>query len=308
MSVESERVVDISEGPVRLWIENRQLMLEGPDDRRWSAPAEEVAVVVLGTEWVRLSAPVLTTLAAHGGVVVLCDHRSMPIAMSVPLYGHTLHPQRLRLQIEASEPRRKRAWQAIVRAKVRAQAAVLRRRGHEDAGLEGRVERVRSGDPDNVEAEAARRYWPTLLGATFRRDPMSDAPPNSFLNYGYAVLRAMSARAVVAAGFAPALGLHHRHRENLFALADDLMEPFRPIVDERVAELWDELGPGARMNREVKRKLLQPMIGRYSYDGQWRKLSDVLHRMAAGLVDVFQGQADDWPLPATWEGVCVDES
>ncbi len=307
MSVESERIVDISDGPVRLWIENQQLMLEGPEDRRWSAPANEVAVVILGTEWVRISAPVLTTLAAHGGVVILCDGRAMPIAMTVPLHGHTLFPQRLRMQIEATEPRRKRAWQAIVQAKIRAQAAVLQRRRKDDAGLGALVDRVRSGDPDNIEAEAARRYWPALLGSTFRRDPMSDDPPNSFLNYGYAVLRAMAARAVVAAGFTAALGLHHHHRENVFALADDLMEPFRPIVDERVAGLWDELGLTARMSREVKRKLLEPMIGRYSYGGEWRKLSDILHRMAAGLVDVFQGQLQDWPLPATWEGIRVDE-
>ncbi|MGA4577485.1 type II CRISPR-associated endonuclease Cas1 [Limisphaera sp. VF-2] len=301
--------MDVSEGPARLRLENRLLVLEGPENRCWSAPVEEIAVVVLSTEWVRLSAPVLTALAAHGGVLIACDRRGLPVATTLPLRGHTLFPQRLRLQIAAGRPCQKRAWKALVRAKIRAQAGVLRRLHGEDGGLETLVEKVRSGDPENVEAEAARRYWPRVFALPeFRRDPDSAEAPNNLLNYGYAVLRGMVARALVAAGLTPALGLHHRHRENAFALADDLMEPFRPIVDEQVARILRGTGREVGLDQEIKRRLLEPMVGRYFYEGAWRKLATILHCLAARLVDVFEGRANkDWPLPTSWDGVWRSE-
>lgn len=288
----TNRVIEISEGPVRLRVENLQLVIEKRDSESpRSVPIEDLAVVVLATMYASYTHAVFSELASHGVSVIFCDSKSLPIALCAPLAANALHSQVLRTQVAAlaARPMMKRIWKDIVVAKIRAQSETLRRLDGEDGGLGLLVRRVRSGDPSNVEAQAARLYWPRLFkDETFRRTPQESIPPNHLLNYGYAVLRGIVARAIVGAGLHPALGIQHHHRENAFALADDLMEAFRPLVDETVARMARTEGPDLLLNRERKAKLLAPLLLRYRYREEARTLFDILSLMATRLVRIFE--------------------
>lgn len=166
-------------------------------------------------------------------------------------------------------------------------------------GLRAMAERVRSGDPENLEAQAARKYWPMLFGPEFHRDREA-AGVNPMLNYGYAILRAMTARAVCAAGLHPTLGLHHHNKYNAFCLADDLMEPFRPLVDRTVAEFLAFYGPDPTMDRTAKQGLLEGLMGRVRVEGEWRTVFDALTRMAVSLAAVYAGERKELVLPQEW--------
>ena len=201
------------------------------------------------------------------------------------------------MQVEASRPTRKRLWQQVVRAKIRAQGELVIALHGDDPGLMPLVRLVRSGDPSNVEARASRLYWRRLfMQEGFRRDrDAGDA--NRFLNYGYAVLRGIVARAVCSAGLHPSFGLHHSSRYNAFTLADDLMEPFRPLVDRTVVDLVGELGTDASMDKDSKAFLLEGLQVRLDMGGELRSLFDVLARVASSLNDVFAGERRELDLP-----------
>ncbi len=201
-------------------------------------PLDDVAVLLCNATAYGLTYTndLLVELANRGIPAVLCGSNYLPVAWLWPVEGHYVQALRMRCQLEASQPLRKRLWQAIVRAKIEQQRNVLELCQASGEGLAALAPRVRSGDPDNIEAQAARRYWPLLFGSGFRRD-RSAGGANAFLNYGYTVLRAAVARAVAAAGLHPSVGIHHSNRSNPFCLVDDLMEPFRPVVDFTVVRL-----------------------------------------------------------------------
>ena len=212
----------------------------------------------------------------------------MPVTMMLPLTGYHAPARRLGAQANASIPTKKRLWQQLVRAKVRAQADTLKDLCGDDYGLTGLSGQARSGDPDNVEAQAARVYWLALFDDPgFTRD-FNAGDQNRFLNYGYAVLRAAVARAICASGLHPGLGLHHHHRNNPYCLADDLIEPFRPIIDRAVVELVDEGLAGAELDKHIKPRLIQPVMDRYPLEGENRTLFDILSRLAASLAAAFE--------------------
>ena len=293
----TERIIDLAEQPARLSIRNSCLVISRADEPETTIPVGEVAVLSLANPQLLLSQPVLAELASAGATVLVCDRKHMPAAMLLPLVGHFTQGERFARQAAASLPTRKRLWQTIVRAKVRAQARLLADlRGH-DAGLSELLAKVRSGDPDNVEADAARRYWPALfLDRRFRRDRFAGRQ-NHLLNYGYAVLRAIVARSVCAAGLHPSLGLHHHNRYDAFCLVDDLIEPFRPLVDRTTAEYCDAHGPLAPLDREAKAALIGCLLGRFPVGKQTRSLFDIAHRTAASLADVFAGERKTLLLP-----------
>ena len=204
-------------------------------------PLDQIAAVIVhahGTTW---STSLLTELADRGAPVVLCGANHMPRSVLLPLEGHHAQGARLRAQWQAKAPLMKRAWKQVVVAKVRMQAQVLAATGQPNARLNQLARQVTSGDRTNIEAQAARYYWPLVMGEEFRRDTKG-AGPNALLNYGYTVLRSATARSVVAAGLHPTIGLHHSNRGNAFALADDLMEPFRPLVDCAVRNITRQSG------------------------------------------------------------------
>lgn len=284
------RIVDISDSPARLALRQGLVVIDRPQQPPVTFPVRELGVVLLAHPQISVTQPLLAALASSGAVLIACDERRLPTGMFLSLVVHSLQAQRMAAQAAATLPTRKRLWQQIVRAKIRAQALVLEELRGDDAGLPGLVPQVRSGDPHNVEAQAARRYWCRLLpGIDFRRD--YEAPDaNQLLNYGYAVLRAIVARAIVAAGLHPSLGLHHHHRANPFCLADDLMEPLRPVVDRVVARYVDQQGRTADLSPEAKRDILAALSGRFPADGQLRTLFDLAASAAQGLVDAFCGQ------------------
>jgi CRISPR-associated protein Cas1 len=241
---------------------------------------------------------VLAGVCAHGGTVVICDDKRLPVGLLLPLVGHSTQTERFAAQAAVGEPVRKQAWKQIVQCKIRAQAAVLRDANGSDEGLSLLADLVKSGDTANHEAQAARRYWPALYGADFRRVPGQRDPVNSMLNYGYAILRGLTARALAASGLHPCIGVHHHNRYDAFCLADDLMEPFRPTVDRAAAAILDAAAAEPGINRETKRILLSALMeSRYRIDEESRSLFDTLGRVSASLAAVFEGKRKRLMLP-----------
>lgn len=199
-------------------------------------PLDDIGVLLCHAHGLTYSNNLFVELSQRGAAVVLCGPNHMPLAWVWPLDGHHVQALRMRHQLEAEEPLKKRLWQGLVRAKIAQQGAVLKRLGKEDGAFDLLARKVRSGDPENMEAQAARRYWPLLMGDDFRRDRQSGGA-NAMLNYGYTVLRAGVARAVTSTGLHPSIGLHHSNRGNPMCLVDDLMEPFRPLIDYLVVRL-----------------------------------------------------------------------
>lgn len=298
----TERIIDLAEEPVRLSVRNSCLVIAREDEPETTVPLGEVAVLVLTNRSVLLTQSVLAGLAGAGGMVVVCDEKRMPTAMLLPLAAHFTQGERFARQAEAKLPIRKRLWQSLVKAKIRAQARLLMELRGYDVGIGELVAKVRSGDPANVEAEASRRYWPVLFAdAGFRRNRYGE-DQNRLLNYGYAVLRAIIARGVCTAGLHPSLGLHHHNRYDAFRLVDDLMEPFRPIVDGAVVRYCEQHGPSAPLDKQAKAELIGALLGRFEVclehgQREARTLFDIANQMAASLADVFAGERRTLVLP-----------
>ena len=200
-------------------------------------PIEDIGIVVLDCKQITTTQGLLEALLENNSAVITCDNRSMPVGLMLPLCGNSVQSERFRDQIDASLPLKKQLWQQTIKAKIRNQAAILTHWTSKETGCMRRWENdVKSGDPDNLEGRAAAYYWKTLFSdfdelKDFTRD-RDGIYPNNLLNYGYAVLRAVVARALVSSGMLPTLGIHHHNRYNAYCLADDIMEPYRPYVDE----------------------------------------------------------------------------
>lgn len=244
--------------PFRLSLKNAQLVIaskEMPEETR-TIPIEDVGMVIIENQMVSVTIPLLNELVDAGVAVVLCDRKGMPHAMLQNMDGNNLQGEFLRNQIEVGEVLRKQLWKQIVEAKIRNQAALLEKLHGKGAQLKPLYMNVKSGDCDNREGIAARLYWGALFGNDFTRD-REEAGINALLNYGYAVLRAATARALVSAGLTPSLGIFHHNRSNAFPLADDLMEPYRPFVDEIVYHLCEE--GRLELTKDAKVELLGPV-------------------------------------------------
>jgi len=297
----TDRIVEVGETVARLHVHNSQLVIGRKGLPEVTSPIEELGVLVLAHPRIELTLAVISRLAAEGGSVVVCDEKYLPIAVMLPFQTHTTQTERLARQIALSEPTRKRIWQQLVRAKVLAQSSLLSELHGDDGGIAALAERVRSGDPDNIEAQAARRYWPRIFqNAAFRRN--RELPDqNRHLNYGYTVLRAIVARAVCAAGLHPSLGVRHHNRYDPFGLAADLMEPFRPLVDRAVAAHIRTADPVAPLTPQVKASILQPLMARYTISGESRTLFDICARTACSVAAAMAGEVkriDIEALPA----------
>lgn len=291
----TDRIIEIAETPARLHIDLGRLAIEVVGHPPVFVPMREVAAIVVSNPAVTLSQSVLAELAQHGGVFVAMSAQFLPVAMMLPLECHTTQTTRMGKQLEASEPTKKRMWQVIVRAKIRAQWTLLELLGKSEQGLEDLLKRVQSGDPENVEAQAASRYWKALFGNAFRRD--RDAfDQNRLLNYGYAVLRAATARAICGVGLHPSLGVQHHNQYNAFCLADDLMEPYRPLVDRAVSTIIGRDGPQVEMDKSIRSELIGALLGRHAVRGESRTLFDLLSRSASSCARVLTGEERDLDL------------
>ncbi|MGN6582558.1 MAG: type II CRISPR-associated endonuclease Cas1 [Rhizobiaceae bacterium] len=245
-----DRIVDIATDGRHLSACRGFLIVSEKREEVGRVPLDDVAAVIIHAHGITWTTNLVAALAERGALLVLCGANHAPVAVCMPLDGHHGQNARIRAQWEAGKPLAKQLWREIVVAKIRWQAAALEARGIEAGAFDMLARRVRSGDPDNIEAQAARRYWPLLMGQEFRRDRAAEGV-NALLNYGYTVLRSLVARSVVAAGLHPSIGIHHANRGNAFALADDLIEPFRPLVDSLTAQLVSR--EQTEVSPEVKR-------------------------------------------------------
>jgi CRISPR-associated protein Cas1 len=247
-------------------------------------PLDDIVAVMATSPATTVSCSLLAELASRGVAFVLCGRNYAPAGMLWPVAGHHAQQRRMEAQLDATRPLGKRLWAQLVTAKVRRQGWALAQ-ANRPAGALVRLSRlVKSGDPDNIEAQAARRYWPLLMGDAFRRDTDGDGV-NALLNYGYAVLRAATARAIVAAGLHPGLGVFHRHPNNAMPLADDLMEPFRPVMDVAVLDL---LRAGSTdVTPEAKRRLAAVLRADETTSAGTTPLASCLNRLAASLAESF---------------------
>lgn len=287
----ADRVLDFAEGAAYLHVKDEQLVVERDGRPVASVPLGDIAIIIMAHPRVTCTQAVFAGLMDRGAALITCDRGHLPTGMLLPTVAHFTQAERFAAQAQASLPRKKRAWQQIVREKIRAQAALLEDLHADGAALRELAKRVRSGDPENVEAQAARRYWALLFDdPQFRRRRDGDGP-NRLLNYGYAVLRAVVARAICAAGLHPSLGLHHHNRYDPYCLADDLMEPYRPVVDAAVVEHVRCFGKDAPLDRRGKQALLEPLTGRFLAEKEARTLFDLAARTASSLAQLYQGDA-----------------
>ena len=292
-----DRIVDFSAEPAYLSSRLGLLVIEQKDKPEVTMPFEDIAVLIASHPQVRYSNAVLAQLSLKGGAFIVCDGKYLPVGMLLPLVGHSTQGERFIRQANASEPTCKQLWKQVVQAKVKNQGKLLKELYGNDEGLIALASRVRSGDVENLEGQASRRYWPKIFGdKQFSRDREAE-DQNKFLNYGYTVLRAIVARAICGAGLHPSLGIHHHNRYDSFCLADDLMEPFRPIVDKAVVQLVKEKGTEAELGKEIKAILIGALTARFDLEGESRTLFDILARTASSLAQVFEGKAGELILP-----------
>lgn len=243
------------ENPARLSLKLAQMVVELQDVTR-TLPIEDIGVVILDHKQITITHALIDALLANNVAIVTSNDKHLPVGLMLPLDGNTLQSERFRTQIDASEPLKKQMWQQTVVAKILGQAHVLGTQHIEHTNMLKWSKDVRSGDTDNMEARAAAYYWRNMFEKdAFIRDPQG-LPPNNFLNYGYSVVRAMMARALVGAGLLPTLGIHHHSRYDAYCLADDIMEPYRPFVDMKVLEMWEKGEVTSDISSEQKRQLL----------------------------------------------------
>lgn len=257
-------------------------------------PIEDVGNVIIDNQRVKISIPALNELADHNVGVIICDNKGMPKSMLNPLESNTLQGQRYKIQLEATQPSKKIIWQQLVESKIRNQSELLNRLGKDGSLLKPYYNNVKSGDSDNREGIAARIYWSKLFNGEFTRS-RDGFPPNNLLNYGYAILRAATARAIVSAGLLPALGIHHHNRSNAFPLADDFMEPFRPFVDRTVYELY--INGVSHLDKGAKSALISLLYCDISIDDKLHPLSVALEMLCTSAIKIMSGEGKKLKAP-----------
>ena len=288
------RIVEVATDGVHLSTERGFLLLSRKGDELGRVPLDDIASVVVHGHGATFSANLCERLAARKAPLVLCGGNHAPTSLVWPLDGHFEQGRRMDAQIAATRPLHKRLWRDIVKAKITAQAEVLDIIGQPLPALREMVKRVKSGDGDNLEAQAARRYWPRLMGEDFRRD-RSEAGVNALLNYGYTILRSGTARAIVSAGLHPSLSIHHESRGGALRLSDDLMEPFRPYVDLTVHRLARD--GAVDVEPEAKQALAMVMTLDLEGPSGLSPLQSCLNRLATSLAQVFLGERSSLDLP-----------
>lgn len=258
--------------PAYLSVKNKQLVIKDPSvensqtipgrvKQKWeqTRPIEDIGFLIIDNKQVTITSSVLSELIDNNSVIITCNEKSMPTGMFLPFEGNTVQNERFSLQINSSLPLKKQLWQQTVQQKILNQCSILEKHTTEETNcMRIWASEVKSGDVDNMEARAAAFYWKTLMKSRipdFVRGRDGDSP-NDLLNYGYAILRAVMARALVSSGLLPTIGIHHHNRYNAFCLADDVMEPYRPYVDELVIGIIEKFGHSIGLTKEVKSILL----------------------------------------------------
>jgi CRISP-associated protein Cas1 len=256
-----------------------------------TAPIEDIGLLILDHQQITITQACIAKLLANNVALITCDVTHHPTGLMLNLDGHTLQSQKFQAQMEASVPLKKQLWQQTVIAKIENQAALLRKQQKEYKLLLNYAKDVKSGDSENQEAKAAAYYWKNVFPefVHFRRDRYG-LPPNNFLNYGYAILRATVARCLVGSGLLPTLGIFHRNQYNAYCLADDIMEPYRPFVDGLVCTMIDARKQAFEITPAYKKKLLTIPALDVVCDGQQSPLLNAVQRTTASLAKCFEGK------------------
>jgi CRISPR-associated protein Cas1 len=254
-----------------------------------TAPVEDIGFIVLDHPQISFTMKLVEELNAFNVATVFCDSKHLPSSMLLPLDVNHIQNEIFRAQANASEPLRKNLWKQTIEAKIKNQSRLLARLGKNNIPLKAVAKTVKSGDSDNREGFAARLYWMELMGRNFIRDRYGD-PPNPFLNYGYILLRSAVARALAGSGLLATLGIHHRNRYNAFCLADDVMEPYRPYVDEIVFAMNEKWPEAFVLEKEHKAELFQLMTADVKIGENKRPLMVALSQTTASLAKCFNGE------------------
>ncbi len=287
--------------PVYLSLKNGQLIVEFPKDAdkaKQQIPIEDIGLVVLDNQQITFTQAIANALTDQQAAMLWCNEKHMPNAMLVNITGNSTFTEHLRIQLDASEPLKKQLWKQTIQQKILNQAQVLDLMGHDGTPLRKMSEKVGSGDPENIEGRAAARYWDLLLRKYQVTRGQDEPMPNPFFNYAYAILRAITARSLVASGFLPAMGIHHSNKYNPFCLADDVMEPYRPIADWLVLQWLNELPSfPERLRTADKATLLQiPALDVWINEKQ-SPLMIGMQRTTAGLMACYEGTQRKIPYP-----------
>ena len=293
------RIVEVADDRRHLSMHRGFMVVQDTEGERkelGQVPLDDVAAVIANAHGLSYTNNLLVALAQRGAPFVLCAANHNAVGMLLPIDGNFEQAKRIEAQIAASLPTHKRLWAAVVRSKLEQQAAALAATGAPTAPLTALIGKVKSGDPENIEAQGAQRYWRLLFGDAFRRD-QDGAGLNGMLNYGYTVLRAATARAVIAAGLHPSIGLHHSNDNNAMRLVDDVMEPFRPVIDLKVWHLRRN-GEGD-VTPETKRALVRTLYDDMQTEAGATPVMVCAQKLAVSLAQVYLGEREklDLPLP-----------
>ena len=279
--------------PAYLSLKDRQLVIRLPDkDQTVTRPIEDIGVVVIDNKQITLTSGLIEALLGNNCALITCDSSHLPVGLMLPLCGNTTQSERFRHQLSASLPLKKQLWQQTISQKIANQAQVLKVCfGVEVGNMLSWSKNVKSGDSDNLEARAAAYYWRNMFDDedVFIRDREGE-PPNNLLNYGYAILRAIVARGLVGSGLLPTLGIHHHNRYNAYCLADDIMEPYRPYVDELVVNIRKEFDDTDFLDKEIKKRLLSIPTIEVRINNHRRPLMVAVTETTASLYKCFSGE------------------
>jgi CRISPR-associated protein Cas1 len=283
--------------PAYLNLKDQQLQIDlphlkslGERESKKQIPIEDIGVIVLDHHQITITHGCMAALLANNVALITCDKSHLPVGLLLPMDGHHTQSERYRYQIEASQPLKKQLWQQTIQYKILNQAAVLFERGIACENMLHWAKAVKSGDPDNYEGRAAAYYWKNVFPKkiTFFRGREGD-PPNNLLNYGYAILRAIVARSLVSSGLLPTLGIHHRNKYNAYCLADDIMEPYRPFVDQIVLKIIDNGENFLELGQSIKTQLLGIASVDVCFEKGTSPLMVGLQYTAASLAKCYEG-------------------
>lgn len=277
--------------PAYLSTKNEQLVVTYPDkeQEQRTVPIEDIAVIVMESQQITITNGLLEKLINRGVAVINCNQQHLPIGMFLPLSGHTEQTERFRNQINASVPLKKNLWQQTITAKIRNQAGLLKENGIPVQNMLHWAKSVTSGDTLNHEARAAAYYWQHLFDIPEFNRQQNGLPPNNLLNYGYAILRGITARALVSSGMHPTFGIFHRNKYNAYCLADDIMEPYRPFVDLVVKDLVETEDNIDELTPTIKQELLKAIAMDVLIDGKRSPLMVAMSRTTNSLYECFSG-------------------
>lgn len=285
--------------PAYISLRNSQLVIHIPDSNgldeksgKNTIPVEDIGIVILDHQQITITHGLMEALLDNNVAVITCDSKHMPHGLMLPLEGNTVQHERFQAQINASQPLKKQLWQQTIQQKIINQAHVLGTNRNETVkNMLKWVDMVKSGDSDNLEARAAAYYWANLFPfiPEFRRG-REEVPPNNLLNYGYAILRGVVARSLVGSGLLPTLGIHHHNRYNAYCLADDIMEPYRPFVDQVVVDLIESGVDYTSLTKQVKMSLLGIPVLDVIINKQRSPLMIAVSLTTASLAKCFLGE------------------